>query len=134
MTEQPHQKNYESLEPRDKTRFNSIYYQQLVKSLDSSKNTSIQDFYDEVWGKFYQKEETRQSKEESSNENHSKTSNENNKLEPFQLYIKQQRKLRKDEFHNQSNSKVQTLLSHEWFKLSPLEKQKIVENNGRFHH
>lgn len=128
------QNNYDSLQPKDKIIFQNLLSSQLINDVVSKPFFSVEDFYNSAWENFHEEKKGKRSRKKLENKENKTTvkKDHNDKLEPFQIYVKTQSKLRKEEFKNVSAKQKQKILSHEWFKISEVDKQRIIDENGRF--
>lgn len=127
------EKDYHSLQPKDQKKFFNILNRQLIQDVGRKPQVHLQDFYNSVWDTF-QEEKKKPSRKKSQNDENIKPKREIyvDPMDPFQIYVRSQSKLRKDEFKHVSEETKQKIFAHEWFTLSEVEKQRIVDENGRF--
>ncbi|OHT14616.1 hypothetical protein TRFO_42939 [Tritrichomonas foetus] len=110
-----------------------------MNSIRYDPYTPIDEFYEAVLSD-YKNQNQEEKQKHSATKTHdepkkaSKTNKKKNapELDPFQLYVKTQLKLRKEEFKNTSVKNRNRAFAHEWNIMSNEEKQKIIEQSGHF--
>ena len=127
--------DYESFQPKVKKQFHFILNKELTNDILSYPNMHIDIFYDTIWDKFHEDQQNKRHinspKGVPNKDKVKKDKNEAN-LTPFQIYVKTQSKLRKDEFKNTPKNVKNKVFAHEWHKLTEDEKQRVINENGKF--
>lgn len=125
--------DYYSLQEKDQKIFFNILNTNLIHDASNNPQKRLQDLYNSVW-EIFQEEKKKSSRKKSNKDQIStpKKEESDDNLDPFQIYVKLQSKQRKDEFKNVSEINKQKIFAHEWHALTEAEKQRVIDENGRF--